>query len=426
MKVDMDKLIQRPIYLAHALAFKDTDLVKVVTGVRRCGKSSLLELVKEHLIGAGVPESSVVFANLEDIGLGIRYSDDLYSYFKARLATSGKAYIFIDEVQRVEGWHDAVNAMRVAFDCDIYVTGSNAFLLSGELATYLSGRYVEIKMLPLAFSEYVGFCGVELNDARTAGFDASGEIVLTQDLLARFMTYGGMPAIANLGTTQGEHESYMESLYESVVVRDIMNRERRASERRISDPALLRKLVEFLADNTGNATSLNKVADTLSAAGSSTTRFTVAAYAKALTDAYLFYPCMRYDIHGRDILKTAPKYYLVDTGLRSYLGGYRGGDLGRTFENVVFLQLAYEGWKVHVGKLYGKEVDFVATKDGRIVYIQVADEMFEEKTRERELLPLRSIRDNHEKWIVVRQGSYPADIDGIRIIGPEQFFFSRH
>ena len=419
----MAKLIQRPTYLSRALAFRDTDLVKVVTGVRRCGKSSLLALVREHLFAEGIPQEALVSANLESLGLGIRSGNDLYEYFQARLNGDGKTYIFIDEIQRVEGWHDAVNAMRVAFDCDIYVTGSNAFLLSSEIATYLSGRYVEVRMLPLAFEEYVRFCGITLNGARTAGTDASGELVLTQDLLARFMEYGGMPAIASLKTTQGMHADYMDSLYESVVVRDILNRERRASERSISDPVLLRRLVEFLADNVGNATSLNKVASTLSSAGSDTTRFTIAAYAKALEDAYLVYPCSRFDIHGKDILRTAPKYYLVDTGLRSYLGGYRGGDLGRTFENTVFLQLAYEGWKVHVGKLYAREVDFVATKDGRIVYIQVADEMLSEGTLERELAPLRSIRDNHEKWIVVRQGDYPPDVDGIRILNPNRFFF---
>ena len=419
----MAKLIQRPTYLSRALAFRDTDLVKVVTGVRRCGKSSLLALVREHLLAEGIPQEALVSANLEDLGLGIRSGNDLYEYFQARLNGDGKTYIFIDEIQRVEGWHDAVNAMRVAFDCDIYVTGSNAFLLSSEIATYLSGRYVEVRMLPLAFEEYVRFCGITLNGARTAGTDASGELVLTQDLLARFMEYGGMPAIASLKTTQGMHADYMDSLYESVVVRDILNRERRASERSISDPVLLRRLVEFLADNVGNATSLNKVASTLSSAGSDTTRFTIAAYAKALEDAYLVYPCSRFDIHGKDILRTAPKYYLVDTGLRSYLGGYRGGDLGRTFENAVFLQLAYEGWKIHVGKLYAREVDFVATKDGRIVYIQVADEMLSEGTLERELAPLRSIRDNHEKWIVVRQGDYPPDVDGIRILNPNRFFF---
>lgn len=416
-------LVDRPTYLRRALAFRDTDLVKVVTGLRRCGKSSLLALVRRELEREGVPASALISLNLEDIGLGVRTGNDLYECCRARLSPGGRTFIFLDEIQRVEGWHDAVNAMRVAFDCDLYVTGSNAFLLSSELATYLSGRYVEVKMLPLALDEYVRFCGVTLNDARTAGVTSSGEVVTCDDLVSRYLVYGGMPALASLGCTKEMHAAYMAGLYDAVVVRDILDRERHASKRLISSKDTLDSLVRFLADNVGNQCSANSIAGSLAASGRKVSRDTVASYLTALCDAYVFYPCERYDIHGKALLKTLPKYYLADVGLRGYLEGYRPSDVGRVFENMVFLELCYRGWSVHVGRLYGKEVDFVAVRDGKVLYLQVADELYAEETRERELGPLRSIRDNHEKAVVVRQGSYERDVDGIIILTSPEFFF---
>lgn len=422
----MSELLARPFYLQRALSFRDTDLVKVVTGLRRCGKSSLLALVRESLQAEGLPDSSFVTLNLEDIGLGINTGDDLYDYCKAHLNPTGRTYIFLDEIQRIEGWHDAVNAMRVAFDCDLYVTGSNAFLLSSELSTYLSGRYVEVRMLPLSFEEYVYFCGVKLNARRTAGVTLSGEIVTCDDLMSRYLTYGGMPAIANLDVTQGMHEAYMAGLYDAVVVRDIFDRERHASKRLISSRETFDRLTRFLADNVGNQCSANSIANALESRGARVSRDTVASYLTALTDAYVFYPCERYDIHGKALLRTLPKYFLADVGIRSYLEGYRPSDVGRVFENAVFHELLYRGWSVHVGKLYGKEVDFVAVRDGRVVYLQVTDELFAEETRKRELDPLRSIRDNHEKAVIVRQGTYERDVDGIRILTPSEFFFGEY
>lgn len=421
----MENLIDRPVYLERALAFRDTDLVKVVTGLRRCGKSSLLALVRRRLIEEGVPQAAFVTLNLEDIGLGIRSGDDLYAYCKERLNPSGKTYIFLDEIQRIDGWHDAVNAIRVAFDCDLYVTGSNAFLLSSEIATYLSGRYVEVKMLPLAFGEYADFCGVKFNREHTAGSSRSGEIVTCDQLMSRYLAFGGMPAIAHLETTQEMHSAYLQSLYDAVVVRDILNRERHASARRISNPGALDAIAHFLADNVGNQCSPNGIANALPPEGPKVQVDTVRSYIKALCDAYVCYPCSRYDIHGKSLLKTLPKYYLADLGIRSFLEGYRPSDIGRAFENAVFLELVYRGWAVHVGMLYGKEVDFVAVRDGKVMYVQVADEMYAETTRERELRPLRMIRDNQDKIVVVRQGSYEPDVDGILIKTPKDFFFER-
>lgn len=414
-------LKDRRLYLERALAFRDTDLVKVVTGVRRCGKSSLLGLVRREIERDASPGAVFLGLNLESKRCGVRTEDDLYGYFRDGASGTGRTYIFIDEPQRVEGWQAAVNAMRVDLDCDIYLTGSNAYLLSSELSTYLSGRYVEVKMLPLSFAEYLEFCGVPLGAGSPVAVGPDGEPLAFDSLLSRYLAYGGMPALASLSTTQELHSAYMSGLYDAVATRDILNRERSLGQSRVTDPSLLERITGFLGDNIGNQLSMKGVADTLSSAGSKTTNKTVDSYVRALNEAYLFYRADRYDLHGRGLLRTSPKQYIVDTGLRSYLAGYRATDLGRVFENAVFLQLLYKGWRVHVGKLYGKEVDFVAVKDGRTVYIQVTDEMYSDATRERELGPLRSIRASYEKAVVVRQGSYEADVDGIRIVGAQEF-----
>ncbi len=414
------RLVERPMYLERALMFRDTDLVKVVTGVRRCGKSSLLELVRRRIESEGAPGRRFVTANLEDRELGVRTDDDLYAFCKSAMG-EGRTYLFLDEVQRVPGWHDVVNSLRVGFDCDVYLTGSNAFLLSGELATYLSGRYVEVPMLPLTLREYASFCGLERVGEGRILSGKDGAPVLVDDLVSRYLSFGGMPAIASLSTTRQQHAAYLSSLYETVVVRDVLDRERNATERAIRNPDLLRLLCEFLADNVGKEVSAKRIADALGPVMRTTDK-TVSAYVRALNDAYAFYPARRYDLHGKAILKTLPKQYIVDLGLRSYLTGYRGADVGRAFENMVYLELLSQGWTVLVGKLYGKEVDFVCSKEGRTVYVQATDGMFSEETARRELSPLRSIKDNREKVVVVRQGSCPPDVDGIRIVGAADFF----
>ena len=380
------RLVSRATYLDRALMFRDTDLIKVITGVRRCGKSSLLALVRGKIESEDVEGRAFVSLNLESMACPVATKEDLYAYFRERLSPNGKTYIFLDEPQRIDDWQLAVNAMRVDFDCDIYLTGSNAYLLSSELSTYLSGRYVEIKMLPLMLGEYLEFCGLSFG-ASSAAIAPDGSVVLFDDILERYLTYGGMPAIA-----------------------------------KVMDAALLEKVAAFLGDNIGNCLSMKRIADSLTSAGSKTTNKTVDSYVRALNEAYLYYKADRYDLHGKEILRTNPKEYIVDLGIRSYLGGYRSTDMGRLFENAVYLQLLYMGWRVHVGKLYDKEVDFVAVKDGRTVYLQVTDEMMSDKTRERELGLLRSIRDAYEKCVIVRQGRYEADAEGIRIIQAKDFF----
>ena len=418
----MDDLVMREKYLKEALLFRDTDLVKVVTGIRRCGKSSLLQLVRQHIENEAKEDRSFVTANLEMRGLGIRNADDLYAYVVSRMGASGRTYVFLDEIQRIDGWHDVVNSLRVEYDCDIYITGSNAQLLSSELSTYLSGRYVEVKMLPLSFSEYLDFCRLSFEADSNVTMSDAHDAVLFDDVFRRYLTYGGMPAMASLSTDQAMHERYLEGLFNTVVVRDIMNRERNRAERALSDPDLLLSICEYLSDAIGCQISAERISQVLTSNGRKTSRSTVASYLKALEEAFVVYPCKRFDIHGKAILKTLPKYYLVDLGLRSYLSGYRRMDRGFVFENAVYLQMLYEGWSVHVGKLYQSEVDFVAIKDGRQRYIQVADEIFDEATRLRELSPFFSIRDNYEKLLIVRQGDVDADVNGIRIVSARNFF----
>ncbi len=427
------KLIERPRYLEQALMFRDTDLVKVITGVRRCGKSSLLELVRRAIQASASNDCAVVGVNLESKTHGITDEDSLYQYCRERLSSTSRTYFFIDEPQLVPNWQKAINAIRVDFDCDIYITGSNAYLLSSELATYLAGRYVEIKMLPLSFEEYLYFCNVSFPEGSSVAL-VDGSPVLLDDVFARYLLYGGMPATAFLSASQAQHEAYMASLYDTVAVRDILRRSAASTSidagcngacnghGGVNDALLLDRVAKFLSDNIGNATSVKRIADTLTSSGAKTTNKTVHAYVEALCSAYLFYTVSRYDLHGKAVLQTQPKHYIADLGMRSYLDGYRSSDVGRVFENAVFLQLLYKGWLVHVGKIYNKEVDFVAIKDGRLIYVQVADEMFAEETKEREIRPLRAIRDNHEKMVVVRQGSYERDIEGIRVLGVREFF----
>jgi hypothetical protein len=414
----------RESYLKKILAFRDTDLIKVLTGVRRCGKSTLLTLAKERLESEGVPGRAFISLNLESKKCPITSEDDLYHYVEAHLAPAGRTYLFLDEPQRLPGWQHAVNAMRVDFDIDIYLTGSNAFLLSSDLSTYLSGRYIETQVLPLALREYLDFCGLTFAPGSQVTLSPTGEPVLFDDVLVRYLRYGGFPAIANLEVDQAMHAAYLESVYDAVAVRDIINRERAYGASAVTNAALLKSIATFLADNVGNRSSAGKIAGALAAGGEKTTNKTVASYLGALCDAYLFYQALRYDLHGKELLTSNPKYYLVDPGLRSLLLGYRMSDMGRVFENAVYLELRYQGYHVHVGKLYQKEVDFVAEKNGERAYVQVTDSMTTPETRERELAPLKAIKDAYSKLVVTRQAADDKDIEGIRVLSPREFFLA--
>ncbi|MCL2882431.1 MAG: ATP-binding protein [Coriobacteriia bacterium] len=423
------KLVQRERYIDQVLAFRDKDLIKVVTGLRRCGKSSLLTLVAEKLAQDGVPPQRIITLNLESMQASVPEDPkSLYHYFEERMDRGARAYVFIDEVQRILGWEEAVNAMRIDFDCDIYLTGSNAFLLSSELATYLSGRYIEIKMLPLTFKEYLDFKGLTFFDVEgpQSNMATDGKGFFTLDRLFQdYCQFGGMPYLAAENIDLETHRSYLNTLYQSVVTRDILNRERIHAKRTITNPELLRRLVLFLAENIGNSNSFNSITNTLKAEQLSPANATVEAYAAALVDAYLFYPVLRYDIKGKDHLKTLGKYYIADVGLRNYLLGYRNLDQGSILENIVYLQLLFNGFEVSIGKIGQTEIDFIAAKPGKRVYIQVASTLQNEDTQNRELRPFKLLDDAYPRYLIFGEGTYPTDIDGIRIVSIIDFLLGR-
>ena len=308
-----------------------------------------------------------------------------YEYVKARICPNKRTYLFFDEVQKVHGWENAVNSFRVDFDCDIYITGSNAYLLSSELSTYLSGRYVEIKVLPLSFREFLDFHGYILTERKSPALDG---------------------------------------VYSAAVINDILEREKRKGQRNITDPVLSKKNILFLADNVGNNTSATSIGNTLVNEGllENGTRKTkpavqtIQAYIEALTEAYIFYEIKRFDIKGKEYLRTLGKYYIVDIGLRNYLLGYRDGDSGHILENIIYFELLRRGYDVAIGKIDNQEVDFIATKADEKKYVQVTESMNAPETRERELAPLRKIRDSYEKIVIALESNLTQTQDGIKII----------
>ena len=426
-----ENLKPRDIYLNQLIAFQDTEPVKVVTGIRRCGKSSLLKLMQRHLIDSGIQEEQILAMNFESMEYRDMDVRAFYNQVKGRVLPNRKMYLFFDELQRLEQWEDAVNSFRVDFDCDIYITGSNAYLLSYEYSTYLGGRYVEIKMLPLSFKEFLGFHGYEVRDYKTPtgetkrrAYDSNGEIALWEDLFEAFMHYGGMPGIADVGLEQDKALALLDGIYSTIVVRDILEREKRRGQRQITDAVLLRKIILFLADNIGNNTSLNSISNTLVSEkmledrmrqGKPATQ-TIAAYVGALQEAHMFYEIKRFDVKGKAELKTLGKYYIVDIGLRNYLLGYRDVDTGHIIENIVYFELLRRGFDVAVGKVGDKEIDFIAAKDDVKVYYQVTDDMTAESTRNRELAPLMAVRDNYEKVVIAMSTNSTASVEGIKIV----------
>ena len=391
----------------------------------------MLKLMQKHLVETGIQQDQIIAMNFESMEYRDMDVRAFYDHVKGKTLPEKKMYLFFDELQRLEKWEDAVNSFRVDFNCDIYITGSNAYLLSSEYSTYLGGRYVEIRMLPLSFSEFIYFHGYEVRDYKTpAGemkkraYDASGEMVLWEDLFEAFVHYGGMPGIADVGLEQDKAMTLLDGIYSTIVVRDILEREKRRGRRQITDPVLLRKIILFLADNIGNNTSLNSISNTLvsekmleerAKQGKPATQ-TIAAYVGALQEAYMFYEIKRFDVKGKAELKTLGKYYIVDIGLRNYLLGYRDVDTGHIIENIVYFELLRRGYDVAVGKVGEKEIDFIATKDDVKIYYQVTDDMTAEPTRERELAPLKAVRDNYEKVVIAMSTNSTTPVEGIKIV----------
>lgn len=424
-------LKKRDLYLNQLIAFQDTEPVKVITGIRRCGKSSLLKLMIQHLLAGGVEPGQIITMNFESMDYRGMTVEELYAYVKERILPDKRMYLFFDEIQRIIDWQDAINSFRVDFFCDIYVTGSNAHLLSSEISTYLTGRFVEIRMLPLSFKEFLDFHGFAVleykspaGDLRRRLKDSEGNPYELNELFEAYMRFGGMPGIADVGLEQDKAWTLLDGIYNTVVVRDILERERRRGQRQITDPELLRKLVLYLADNIGNSTSATTISNTLVSKGMLTERKrsgspavqTIQAYVAALVESYIFYEIKRFDIKGKGYLSTLGKYYIVDTGLRNFLLGYRNMDIGHAIENIVYFELLRRGYDVAVGKIGDREIDFIATKVDEKRYFQVTENMDAETTRERELEPLRQIRDNFEKSVIVLDSHQTVTQDGIKII----------
>ena len=373
--------------------------------------------------------------NFESFAYKDMSADDVYAYVKERISKTGITYLFFDEIQRVPGWEEAINAFRVDFNCDIYVTGSNAYLLSSEYATYLSGRSVEIKMLPLSFKEFIEFNSLELREITTPlgtrekrVYDDNGQVYLLSDIFNLYLRFGGMPGIADVGFDQDRAMTLLDGIYNTVVVRDILEREQRRNQRQVTDSDLLQKIVRFLADNVGSNISASSIGNTLVNEGlldagkrsggrnGTPSAHTVQAYIATLLEAYFFYEIKRFDIKGREFLRTLGKYYIVDIGLRNYLLGFRDRDTGHVLENVVYLELLRRGYDVAIGKIDRFEVDFIATKADEKLYIQVTESMRDEMVRERELRPLQKIQDNYKKLVLTLEPGIEREFGGIQVV----------
>ena len=429
--IDTHKLKKRDLYLNKIIAFQDTEPVKVVTGIRRCGKSSLLKLMVCHLKEEGIFDEQILEMNFESYAFKNMDSDSLYEYVRQHIVPDKRMYLFFDEVQRVPDWEDAVNSFRVDFNCDIYVTGSNAYMLSSEYATYLSGRCVEIKMLPLSFSEFITFYDFEIIETKSAlggirrqVLNRNGEQYELREIFDAYMRFGGMPGIADVGLDQEKALMLLEGIYSTVIMRDILERENLRGQKKITDPVLLKKIVMFLADNIGSNISVSSIGNILVNEGlledgrkkGVPSAHTVQTYVNSLMDAYFFYDIKRFDIKGKEFLRTLGKYYIVDMGLRNYLLGFRNRDSGHALENIVYFELIRRGYDVSIGKVDNLEVDFIATKADDKIYIQVTETMEGEDVRKRELAPLQKINDNYEKIVLSMNKGMDSSYDGIKSI----------
>lgn len=419
-------LKRRDRYLKKLISFQDTEPVKVITGIRRCGKSSLLKLMVRHLKDSGIEPAQIIEMNFESFDFMSMTSDQIYRHVRSHVVPGKRIYLFFDEIQRIAGWENSINAMRVDLDCDIYVTGSNAYLLSSEYATYLSGRCVEIRMLPLSFREFLDFHGYGLKGItdsfgkqRIVISDESGKDCEPRELFNRYLSYGGMPGLAEGVITQEKALTLLEDIYSTVVVRDILERNKRRGQGQITDPMLLRKITMFLADNVGSSVSLSGIGNTLKNEGvladqKIPSTHTVQSYVEALLESYFFYEIKRFDIKGREYLRTLGKYYIVDIGLRNFLLGFRDRDRGHVIENLVYFELRRRGYDVAIGKIGPYEIDFIATNAEDKKYIQVTESMLGEEVREREVKPLMMVPDQYEKLVLSLDPGLESVYEGIK------------
>ncbi len=394
-------MVERRQYLDKLIKLRNKQIIKVVTGVRRCGKSTLLLQFQDYLRGEGVEERQIIYLNFEKIeNEPLHDYHVLYDYVKSRLQPGKMTYIFLDEIQAVPGFQKAVDSLFVLEQTDLYITGSNAHMLSGELATLLSGRYMEIQMLPLSFAEYYELTGGDRRDAWN-----------------RYFQNGGFPYTAYIEEADIRRD-YLQGIYHTVLLKDIVER------KKIQDVTLLESVIRFLVDNTGNIVSSKKIADSLTSCGRKTTSATVENYIRALEESFILYRADRYDVKGKQYLKSLEKYYVVDQGLRGLICGGQRRDVGHVLENIVYLELRRLGYQVFIGKVGNQEIDFIAMKEDNRVYYQVSTSILDPQTFQREIAPLKMINDHYSKWIVTMD-EVPMGEDGIRQINVIDFLLGK-
>ena len=397
-------MVQRKEYLEKLIEWKDDDVIKVVTGIRRCGKSTLLMQYQDYLKSIGIEENQIIAVNFEEL----EYEElcdykKLYAYIKDRLVADKITYIFLDEIHKVPSFEKVVDSLYVKPNIDIYITGSNAYMLSGDLATLLTGRYVEISMLPLSFSEYM-----QLSDKDK------------ESAFADYIKYGGLPFVATMDRTDDKVDTYLEGIYNTVIVKDIEDRQKRqesnSDKRKINDIPLLKTIAKYLSSVIGSPVSLRGITNYLVSSGRKISANTVSNYVDALIESFIFYPAERFDIVGKQLLKANKKYYMVDLGIRNHILPRKYYDLGFSVENIVFFELLRRGCKVTIGKYQENEVDFVAEKRGEFTYIQVTADMVSESTFDREMKPLYAIQDNYEKIVLTLDKLTVGNYDGIKVV----------
>lgn len=401
-------MIYRTEYMRQLNSYKDNKLIKVVTGLRRSGKSTLLLMFRDELIASGVDETCIQYINFELMKYdSIRNYKQFYDLVVANIRQNTKNYLFFDEIQQVTGWEKAVNSISLEFDADIYVTGSNAYLLSSELATLISGRYVEIKMLPLSFKEYFGF------------YQDSGRS--KEVLFDEYLKFGGLPQLLSLPQDEKTLSGFLNSVYDTVILKDVVGRNR------LRDVDLLKRVFAFVCGNVGSITSTNSISNYI--ANESKLDFacrpaTIGNILEMLQNAFIIYRADRYDVKGKEVLKSLEKYYVADTGLKNAVAGYNLDNYGHAIENVVYLELIRRGYNVYVGKTGAREIDFVAVNQQETIYYQVSQSILDAKTRQRETAPFYYTNDFFEKIIITADKNYATNENGIRIINIIDFLLN--
>lgn len=387
-------MIERIEYINILDKWRDKQVIKVVTGIRRCGKSSLLKMFSKKLLDEGITQAQVQEINFEDLdNEPLLDYKALYAHVKERLCSDKMNYLFFDEIQMVDNFQKVIDSLFLLDNVDIYVTGSNAYLLSGEIATLLTGRYIQINLFPLSFKEFVQALPTHTNVERA---------------YRQYIELSSFPYVLQLNQNREMTHEYLLGLYNTIVLKDVVSR------RKITDVMMLQSIVRFLADNIGNVSVIKRISDTMTSQGRKIASHTVENYISALVDSYIFYPIQRYDAKGKQLLKSGQKLYLVDVGLRQVINGTKGGDMGHVLENIVYLELARRGGEIYVGKVGNAEIDFIVIRGEEKSYYQVSLSVRNEETMQRELSPLLSIADNFPKYLLTMDNDPVIFHNGIK------------